>query len=63
MTSDGGYLIADRTNNRVREVVATGNVITVAGAGAPGFVGDGGPAPAAQLTSPARSRCAPTAAS
>jgi sugar lactone lactonase YvrE len=52
VTSDGGYLIADRANNRIRKVAATGIVTTVAGTGAPGIVGDNGSALAAQLTSP-----------
>jgi len=50
---DGGNLyIADTANNVVRRV--TGNVITtIAGTGAAGYGGDGGPATSAQLSSPA----------
>jgi hypothetical protein len=52
VTSDGGYLVADRANNRVRKVSAAGVITTVAGTGAPGIAGDNGSALAAQLTSP-----------
>src|SRR5438876_568547 len=39
----GNIFIADRDNNRIREVVAaTGNIQTVAGNGTNGFSGDGG---------------------
>lgn len=45
--------IADIDNNRVREVDnTTGKIKTVAGNGAPGFSGDGGPAVAASLDQP-----------
>ncbi|OYV76399.1 MAG: hypothetical protein B7Z74_00540, partial [Deltaproteobacteria bacterium 21-66-5] len=45
--------IADRTNNRIREVHhATGVITTVAGNGTAGFSGDGGPATAAELDAP-----------
>jgi len=47
--SDGGFLIADTGNSRVRRVSPTGTITTVAGTGTPGFSGDGGPATAAQL--------------
>src|SRR5439155_93974 len=44
----GNIFIADRDNNRIREVVAaTGNIQTVAGNGTNGFSGDGGPATSA----------------
>ena len=59
----GNLVIADRGNNRVRVVAAsTGtlygqamtaeHIYTVAGTGANGFSGDGGPATAAELASP-----------
>ena len=47
--SDGGFLIADTGNSRVRRVSPAGTITTVAGTGTPGFSGDGGPATAAQL--------------
>ena len=51
-TADGGYLIADYTNNRIRKVSAGGVISTVAGTGAAGFSGDGGAATAATLNAP-----------
>jgi hypothetical protein len=50
-TADGGYLIADRGNHRIRRVDAAGTITTVAGTTL-GLSGDGGPATAAQLGSP-----------
>ncbi len=52
LTADGGFLIADAGNARVRRVAADGTISTVAGTG-PGFSGDGGRASAAQLAIPA----------
>ena len=46
---DGGYLIADAGNDRVRRVFADGTIRTVAGTGWFGDSGDGGPATAAQF--------------
>src|SRR5258705_263001 len=40
---DGGYLIADTSDHRIRRVFGDGHIATVAG-GAKGFGGDGGPA-------------------
>ena len=49
----GNLFITDNWSNRVREVVkASGEIITVAGNGSPGYRGDGGPATAASLDSP-----------
>ena len=49
----GDLYIADTHNHRVREVAAaTGNIVTVAGTGIPGFSGDNHPATAAQLDLP-----------
>lgn len=49
---DGTLLIADTMNNRVRAVASDGRITTVAGTGASGFGGDGGPAAQAQLAAP-----------
>jgi hypothetical protein len=51
-TSDGGFLIGDSLNGRVRKVSADGTIATVAGTGWRGYAGDGGPAVLAQLRSP-----------
>src|SRR5437879_6144918 len=49
----GNLFIADTAHHRIRRVTAgTGIITTVAGTGAMGFSGDGGPAPSAQLNSP-----------
>jgi hypothetical protein len=51
--SSGNLFIADRGNNLILEVVmATGNIITVAGNGTAGYSGDNGPATAAELNAP-----------
>jgi sugar lactone lactonase YvrE len=51
---DGSLYIADTRNHRIRRVSPEGIISTVAGTGVPGFSGDGGPALAAQLRSPAQ---------
>ena len=51
-TPDGGFLIADTRNSRIRKVSAAGIITTVAGTGAHGFGGDGGPAVRAALNNP-----------
>jgi sugar lactone lactonase YvrE len=48
-----GLYIVDRQNNRIRRVDTAGVITTVAGTGAPGYSGDGGPATQAQLNEPA----------
>jgi uncharacterized repeat protein (TIGR01451 family) len=50
--SDGGFLVADTANNRIREVFANGTITTVAGNGIAGFSGDGGLATSAELNAP-----------
>ena len=52
LQADGGYLIGDNDNNRVRRVAPNGVITTVAGSGPAGFAGDGGPATSAQLNDP-----------
>jgi hypothetical protein len=54
LTGDGGYLIADTYDHRVRRVDAAGTITTVAGTGAAGLTGDGGPATSATLNRPTR---------
>ena len=44
--------IADQSNQRIRKVVASGNINTIAGDGNSGYLGDGGPATAAELHNP-----------
>jgi hypothetical protein len=51
-TADGGFLIADLGNKRVRRVSPAGTITTVAGTGVEGTTGDGGPAVSARLTAP-----------
>jgi len=48
----GNLFIADRNNDRIRQVDPAGTISTVAGAGTFGFSGDGGPATGAQLNEP-----------
>jgi hypothetical protein len=52
-TADGGFLISDTSNERIRQVSPSGTIRTVAGSGAGGWSGDGGAATAAGLLSPA----------
>jgi NHL repeat len=47
--ADGGFLVDDSGNNRIRRVWPNGTITTVAGDGVRGFAGDGGPATAAEL--------------
>ena len=48
----GNLFIADSANNRIRKVAPDGTITTVAGNGTPGFSGDNGAAPSAQLDTP-----------
>jgi sugar lactone lactonase YvrE len=48
----GNLSIADAANHRVRRVTPAGIISTMAGAGIPGFTGDGGPATLARLDRP-----------
>jgi DNA-binding beta-propeller fold protein YncE len=50
--SSGNLYVADDNNNRVRRIDPSGVVTTLAGTGAAGFSGDGGPARSAQLNHP-----------
>lgn len=49
---DGGFLIADVGNQRIRPVFGGGTIATVVGTGTAGLSGDGGPATAAAINSP-----------
>jgi hypothetical protein len=51
-TPDGGILIADTGNERVREVAPDGTITTRVGTGTLGFTGDGGAPTLAQLSHP-----------
>lgn len=50
---DGGFLVADAAQDRVRKVSPDGVISTVAGTGQEGFSGDGGPATRARISGPA----------
>ena len=52
MDAAGNVYIADSGNNRIRQVTADGKIHTIAGIGTAGLSGDGGPATAAELSSP-----------
>jgi len=58
-TSGGVLLVADALNNRIRAVAMDGTITTVAGTGARGFSGDGGPATDAKLSGPRGVSAAP----
>ncbi|MDE3165230.1 MAG: hypothetical protein KGN36_05440, partial [Acidobacteriota bacterium] len=49
LESAGNLDLADTVDNAVRKVAPDGTITTLAGTGAPGFAGDGGPAAKAQL--------------
>ena len=48
----GNVYIADEYNNRIRKVLPSGTITTIAGTGTGGFSGDGGPAVSAHLYDP-----------
>ncbi len=48
----GNVYIADRTNNCIRKIAATGIITTIAGTGTGAYSGDGSPATSAELSSP-----------
>ena len=48
----GNVYIADTGNHRIRQIARDGTISTIAGAGGPGFLGDGGPATLALLNTP-----------
>ncbi|MBM3949267.1 MAG: hypothetical protein FJ312_08550 [SAR202 cluster bacterium] len=50
--AQGNIYFADTLNNRIRKIDTSGIITTVAGNGARGFSGDGGPATSAQLYRP-----------
>jgi sugar lactone lactonase YvrE len=52
MTEDGGFLVADTDNHRIRKVAPDATITTVAGNGLAAFAGDNGPATEASLASP-----------
>lgn len=56
--ANGGMLIADTANNRVRRVTPLGTIFTIAGSAA-GLAGDGGPASAGLLNTPNALQFAP----
>lgn len=54
LDAGGNLFITDKDNSRIRKVDLSGIITTVAGTGAAGFGGDGGPATNAQLNFPNR---------
>jgi YD repeat-containing protein len=56
---DGGILVVDHNNQRIRRVDPTGIITTVAGTGAQGFAGDEGPATLAELHNPTAAALGP----
>jgi len=56
---DGGLVVVDHGNNRVRRVDRGGIITTIAGTSVGGYSGDEGPAAAAQLNGPMAAALAP----
>jgi len=53
IAGDGSIYFSDAGNNAVRHITPGAIITTIAGTGAPGYSGDGGPATSAQLFNPA----------
>jgi sugar lactone lactonase YvrE len=60
LDSAGNLYIADTGNNRIRKVSTAGVIATIAGTGAAGYSGDGGPAILAQLNTPSNLQLDPS---
>jgi hypothetical protein len=58
--ASGNIYLADQNNNVVRKVNPSGTITTFAGTGAPGFLGDSGPATQALLNQPSGVCVAPS---
>lgn len=52
VSTDGSFYISEFNGNRIRRVAPDGTITTIAGTGAAGFSGDGGPATSAKLNNP-----------
>ena len=52
VTPDGGFVLADTLNNRIRKVGPDGIIRTITGTGRAGAAGDGGAATAARINNP-----------
>jgi sugar lactone lactonase YvrE len=52
LDSAGDIIVADGGNNRIRMIDTTGKITTIAGTGASGYTGDGGPAILATFNQP-----------
>src|SRR6185437_6192500 len=50
--TSGNLLICDQYNQRIRKVNVASVITTIAGNGIPGYLGNGGPATAAEFTYP-----------
>lgn len=55
----GTIYLSDSANQRIRSITSDGTIHTLAGDGVPGYLGDGGPATAAQLNNPKGQAAAP----
>lgn len=50
--TEGSLIVVDSDNHAIRKIDPQGIITTIAGTGQPGYSGDGGPAKAAQLSTP-----------